>query len=409
MRLFFRKNTKKAVRPGAAAGALKEGSFRQALAAGLFCGLSLFFSPLYAASEGRAESAPQRTSGAAESAMEKADLLFLLAERARLAKDPQTALSRFKQALLFQDSPFIRKKLISIYKSEGLSSKALFHYRAMLKQSAEEEESYAAHSALSEFFAGKGLFKEALRENDAACQNAPAGEEAPCGFRKALLLQAAGRPQKALRTLKAQRRPFSKEREISSLLLKSQIYWEGGSRAPARRMLLRAAAKSHNAGNAARRGIAALFIQRGDLKAAGDYLAKDEDLELLRARAEIFQALNDKPALYAQLKKIEAADILESFEALSMARLLMERGDYQRARLFLEDLLWDRRFAASAHYFLGFILEKTGKLDQAQSRYLKAGAAERYFLEGRIKRRPPLKEAGRAAKGLKKRAMPQEA
>ena len=148
------------------------------------------------------------------------------------------------------------------------------------------------------------------------------------------------------------------------------------------------------------------YMDNKNLKGAKNYLLSYQkrnpsSLYAARILSEIFLILNDKSSLLYQLKKIQSFGALKNQEAFQLALLLAEKKQYTPARRFFADLLKDKNFTASAHYFLGVIAEQQNRLHIARAHYREVKFPSPYFLNAEGRRAWLLKENGEEREALK--------
>ena len=331
----------------------------------------------------------------------KTDSLYLQAERALFRQNRAKALNLLKQALLFQkEVSYLKEKLAGIYIIEGLHSQAFFQYLSILQK---EPENQNIRFQLAKLYTQRNLYREALAEYTVLQNQKPGHFE--FGFEKALVFSKAKLFDKALNQIHKISAQAKRTEQIRLHLLKAHIY-KLLKKPELQKKALDLAISLKPVKEMFVRNILTHYMALKDLKGARNYLLsyqerQESSLYAAKILSEICLILNDKKSLLEQLEKIKSFGALTNPEAFQLALLLTEQKQYTPARRFFIDLLQDKTFVTSAHYFLGFIAEQKKQFQTARSHYRKVKFPDPYFFNAETRRAWLLKENGEREKALK--------
>ena len=342
----------------------------------------------------------------------QADSAYLKGEEAFFKGDNTKALKYLKTALLFAPhSLHLQKRLAYIYEQEGLFAEALSHYQVLLKKTEQNKEFY---QKLTDIYALKGLNKKAFEHHQHLLDHEP--DNFSLWLKHALLLIHQEDWVGTLKALKkAKAKALSTEDKVQSLL--SQAY---------------VLAKLQNLPKSLKiiDQLNHLPIHEEELvlKVAEFYKSLQQDL-LALSHLERFQQTQGVTPLVAkslldyyisfehwekalqQMNHIQALGQFEIQHYFYMAILLLEKRNYNRALVFLKDLVAKEPKNGQYLYLLAMAYEQKKEWLKALNTYSRVEISSPHFLTAQLQSAQLLKQLDQNKKAfslLKKLSFPKQ-
>lgn len=127
-----------------------------------------------------------------------------------------------------------------------------------------------------------------------------------------------------------------------------------------------------------------LYREQGQQELARQYFlraaeSRPDDISLWQAYATLLVEYGDVKEALKVYRKLERMQPNDSGIRFALAMLLMENQRLDEAREVLRDLSHDRFYADNARYFLGYLAEMDGDLEQARLWYEQVGTGNNYY------------------------------
>ena len=330
---------------------------------------------------GRPESSPVIDRGWLQA---QADILYLKGEAAFYDGNSPKALSRFKEAALFDPhSAFLQLRQAEVYIFEGVFSEAVKEYERILRRAPKHQ---TARRRLASIYADRGMFSEAFRHYERLTALAP--ENFLFQFSKALVLLRGKKPAKSLASFEEAERLASSTDEKGEAILGIVLACKDlGLKSKVSAALKRLASlRLRDEGlilNAAN-FYASEVSPRAAVSFLLDYQKREESSsEAAKALLAFYFELDDREGAYSQLLRMKRAGALESSHYFYMLSFFLEKKEYDQAILFLKDILSGSPSEPYYRYLLGAVYEKTSRLGQALREYGRIGSGSAYFTMAR--------------------------
>lgn len=315
----------------------------------------------------------------------QADSAYLKGEEAFLEENHIEALKYFKTALLFApDSFHLQKQIATIYEKEGLFAEALNRYKILSQQRKANEE---FHKKITAIYILKDLNKKAIENHQHLLRQKP--HNFSLHFEQALLFINQGEWTEASRALKqAEAKAFSPEEKIQVILSKSYIF------AKLQKIPKSLKTMSELRGLQIRKEefilkIAGFYKSLGQHSLAIGYLENFQKTQGLtkaisKSLLDHYIATAKWEKALQQIEQIQALGYSEDYHYFYMAMLLMEKQNYDRALIFLKDLIERDPKRGQYLYFLALAYEQKKEWPQALKTYNQVPASSPLFLAAKL-------------------------
>lgn len=342
----------------------------------------------------------------------QADIAYLKGEEAFFKRDTTKALRHFKKALLFAPhSLHLQKRLAEIYEQEGLFAEALRLYKKLSKAGVNHK---SLHQKISSIYSLAGLNKKALENYQALLKKEP--NNFSLWLEKALLLIKQENWPEALKSLRtAEEKASRPEEQVQVILSQSYIF---------------ASLQDFPKSLKNMKKLAGLPIYREDLilqisdfyKSLGQNALAIHSLESFQNRQgltkwvsksllDLYISSADWKKALQQIERAQALGYFEEQHYFYMALLLIEKKNYDRALIFLKDLVTKNPKQGQYLYFLALTFERKKEWRKALKFYNQVSESSPMFLLAKLQVSQALKHIGRAKESfslLEKLAFPKE-
>ena len=341
-----------------------------------------------------------------------ADSSYLKGEEAFFEGDNTKALEQFKKALLFAPSSlYLQKRVAEIYESEGLFAEALKHYKFLARATTQNKEFI---QKISSIYMINGLNNKALKNHQLLLRKEP--DNFSLHLEQALLLlkqQAWSETLKALKTAKT--KAVRSEEKVQVILSQSYVFANLQDFAKSLKTMDKLTHFTINREDLILK-IADFYKSLGQNSLALDYLENFQIRQgLTRSVSKSLLDLyivsaNWKKAL-RQMEQAQASGFFEDQNHFYTALLLMEKQNYDRALVFLKDLVNKNPKQGQYLYFLALAYERKKEWQKALSFYSQVPMSSPMFLTAKLQSSQTLRHIGRKQESfalLKKLAFPKK-
>ncbi len=331
----------------------------------------------------------------------QADSSYLKGMTALFDKNNTNALNHFKTALLFSpNSLHLKKQLAETYEKEGLLAEAFNHYRALSKNT---ENNKKFLKKITQIYSLRGLHQQALKNHQFLLKQDP--DNASLWLKQALLLTDQENWTEALKTLNQAEIKASNPKEKVQIIL-SQSYVFTKLKNPQKSLMIMnklANLQIHTESFALKIAEFYKFLKQPSL--ATEYLErfqKTQGITKLVSKKLLDYYIDSSKweKAFQQIEQIQKSGYFENHHYFYTAMLFIEKQNYDRALVFLKDLVAKEPKDGQYLYFLAFAHEQKKEWFKSISVYNQVPKTSPLFLAAKLQVTQVLKKTGQQKKSL---------
>ena len=330
-----------------------------------------------------------------------ADKAYLKGEEAFFEDNNTEALRYFKKALLFApNSSHLQKRVAKIYEQEGLFAEAFNRYKNLSEKTKKNKE---FHQKLTEIYKLKGLNKRALENHQYLLKQEP--DNISLWFEQVFLLISQADWTEALKILnKVEAKALNSEQKVQIILSQSYIFASLKDFSKSLKTMDKLANIPIREVDLILK-VAAFYKSLGQNLMAVSYLEnfqKTQGVTQLVSKILLEHYISDEnwEKALQKMRQIQALGQFENHHYFYMAMLLLEKQNYDKALVFLKDLVAKAPKQGQYLYLLAFVYEQKKEWFSALNTYNKVQTSSPHFLAAKLQAAQVLKQIGQEKKSF---------